>query len=565
MKIKKHFVTVGRRRIHYRRTGKGPAVLLLHASPVSSEVFELQISLFAKHFTAIAIDTPGYGMSDPLNHPKPEIEDFADALAETLDALGIEQCAVYGRHTGGSIAVEFARRHPKRTAMALADGYPMFTAEVRDDYLKHYLPDITPQWDGSHLSWLWFRYREQHVFWPWNKHDGAHRADQDVPDLAFLHRGVKEMLMAGNGYKVAYSAAFRHNGREAIDHLSVPVCFGARPGDSQFRTLKRFPASVWTQEVPRDKTEATLKELELLLRHPARGDAPSAPSKVGAIPGRATPRYVEIEGRQLMVRHYQERGEGTPLVVVPPLPGSSLLCESLAKEASRHRPVFAIDPPGHGDSDGLPRERHAIETYALAITATLGVLGVRRAYIYGASVGAAVAVEVARRSDKLVAGLCLEGPMVLTDAERAAMAPRWAPSADPVWDGHHLTTMWHHLRDQQLFYPWYEKTLAATRWIEPELDPKRLHAHVVEMIKHPESFKPAWDAAFAFPMRRHLAELATPLLLAVRDTDPFRACFDHARAVAPQSKIARLSPVPATAASAIEAFITDVEDQGGRL
>jgi pimeloyl-ACP methyl ester carboxylesterase len=215
--ITRHFVTVGNRRVHYRRAGEGPPIVLLHASPVSSEVYELQIGIYAKHFTAIALDTPGYGLSDPLDHPQPEIEDFADAVAETLDALGIQQCATYGRHTGGSIAVEFAHRHPDRCALALTDGYPVFSDKTRDEYLEKYLNSITPEWDGTHLLWLWFRYREQHVFWPWYKHLGAHRADQDVPDNNFLHRGVKEILMAGNGYKVAYSAAFRH---KALDHLA---------------------------------------------------------------------------------------------------------------------------------------------------------------------------------------------------------------------------------------------------------------------------------------------------------------------------------------------------------
>jgi pimeloyl-ACP methyl ester carboxylesterase len=561
MRIRKHLVTVGWRRVHYRRAGKGPPVILLHASPVSSEVFELQLRLFAKHFTAIAVDSPGYGLSDPLNHPQPEIEDFADALAETLDALGVGQCAVYGRHTGASIAVEFARRHPARTSMALTDGYPMFTDAVRDEYLRNYLTSIEPKWDGSHLLWMWFRYREQHVFWPWNAHDRAHRADQDVPDLAFLHRGVKETLMAGNGYKLAYAAAFRHRGREAIERLGVPVCFAARPGDSQFRTLARFPATVWTQEMPRDKTEATLKELEFLLRHPAKGNAPPPPN-VAPIPGRPTPRYVDVEGRQFLVRHYNEKGSGTPVVVVPPIPGSGALCDELAKGLARTRPVLVADLPGHGDSDALPRERHSIENYARALIATLQTLGIRRAHFYGRNAGAAVAVEVAARAPKLAFSLSLEGPPVMTESERAALGPRWAPPADPVWDGHHLTTIWHQLRDQQLFYPWFDKSLKATRWIEPAIDPDYLHRQTVEIIKHPESFKPAWDATFAYPLRKRLAETSLPVLLAAAESDPFRACLDEARAVVPAAEIRFLADLPATAAAAVADFVDSVEVKG---
>ena len=68
MMITRHYVTVGNRRVHYRRAGKGPALVLLHASPVSSEVFEaVHFPIFAKEFTVIAIDTPGQGFSDRLD------------------------------------------------------------------------------------------------------------------------------------------------------------------------------------------------------------------------------------------------------------------------------------------------------------------------------------------------------------------------------------------------------------------------------------------------------------------------------------------------------------------
>src|SRR6266568_2915859 len=119
-----HFVTVGARRVHYTRAGSGPAVVLLHESPCSARSLDIPQGVVARQFTAIAPDTPGFGLSDPLLLAQPEIADFADALAETLTALGIAQTAVYGRHTGASIAVEFARRHPDRCSVAVADGYP---------------------------------------------------------------------------------------------------------------------------------------------------------------------------------------------------------------------------------------------------------------------------------------------------------------------------------------------------------------------------------------------------------------------------------------------------------
>ena len=55
--------------MHYRIAGSGPPVILLHPSPQSSR-FSVPMALrLAKNFTAIAVDTPGYGQSDPLPGP----------------------------------------------------------------------------------------------------------------------------------------------------------------------------------------------------------------------------------------------------------------------------------------------------------------------------------------------------------------------------------------------------------------------------------------------------------------------------------------------------------------
>jgi len=223
MKITRHFVTVGNRRVHYLRAGSGPAVAMLHACPVSAKVMRPLMKIFARRFTCLAFDMPGFGQSDKLPIAQPSVEDFADALAETLTALGIQKAASYGRHTGASIAVEFAARHPDRCTMALADGYAVFAQRYSDEALERYLEPITPAWDGAHLLRLWFRYRDQHVFWPWNAQDDAHRSDTDAPDPEFIHRGVIEMLEAGNDYRIGYRAPFRHRELAVIDDLKVPV------------------------------------------------------------------------------------------------------------------------------------------------------------------------------------------------------------------------------------------------------------------------------------------------------------------------------------------------------
>lgn len=40
MRIFRHFIRVGNRRVHYRRAGSGPSLLMVHQSPRSSAEYE---------------------------------------------------------------------------------------------------------------------------------------------------------------------------------------------------------------------------------------------------------------------------------------------------------------------------------------------------------------------------------------------------------------------------------------------------------------------------------------------------------------------------------------------
>jgi pimeloyl-ACP methyl ester carboxylesterase len=521
MRITKHFVTIGARRVHYLRAGNGPAVAMLHASPCSAKVMRPIVEAYAERFTAIAFDTPGFGLSDKLPITTPSVEDFADALAETLDALGIEQTATYGRHTGASIAVEFAARHPARCAMALADGYAVFVNPYTDEQLERYLERIEPVWDGAHLLRLWFRYRDQHVFWPWNNRTAAARSDTDVPDLDFLHRGVVELLEAGDDYRIGYAAPFRHRALGVLADLKVPVCFGSRPGDSMHLTRPLYPSSAWTEVMPREFDAATAAERAILERHPARG-VPPEPPPCAPLPGRTTTNYVDVEGAQILVRSIGEFGGAVePLVVIHHAPGSSALYEPLLVEIGRARPVLAFDLPGHGESDPLEGNPQQVSGWAVSAEKVLERLRIRSAYLYGHNGGAAVAVELARRAGTRVRGIALDAPIFLSDADRLRYAATYAPPVEPVWEGSHLLRAWHHLRDSELWWPWFERGYRNARTAPPRIDPGELMLRVREAIKQPSSYGPAWRANMGYTWRDRLAGVKVPVLLMAATEDTF--------------------------------------------
>ncbi len=559
--ITKHFVTVGSRRLHYHRAGDGPVLVLLHASACSAKVMRSHIDLLSESFTVIAPDTPGFGLSDLLPVQQVTTEDLADALADTLDALGIDQVSVYGRHTGAQIAVEFAARHPARCAMALTDGFPVYTIEERIKRLAGYLPPIVPEFDGSHLLWIWFRYREQHVFWPWNAQDLAHRADTDVPDLDFLHRGVIELLEAGDGYRIGYATAYRHRGLEVVADLTVPVCFGGRPGDSQGHTPDMMPAGTWTQQLPRDKQEALQVEHQLLRQHPARGTAPIAPA-CSAVNGRSTTNYLDIDGRMVLVRSIGDLHAAPPLLIFHRLPGSSALYDPLICAIGKSRPVLALDLPGHGESDALADAAQSVEAWLNSVLSILDRLSISTCHVYAHNGGATVAVELALRHPKRVVSLLLDAPVCLAPNEQDSIGSSWLQGVEPVtptWDGSHLLRVWHMRRDMALWWPWFDKKRQRARTVTPRIDPAELTLEVREIMKQPGSFAPAWRAVMDYPMQAQLAQTTQPCLLISAKADVFEPCLQQAAVARPGLLPVRVDDDWAARAQAMVDFIGKIE------
>lgn len=110
------FLTVNGVRLYVETAGNpaDPALLLVHGMFGSTWVWRKVIApLAAAGFYVIALDRPGFGLSDkPLNY------DYgypaqADLLAALLDTLQIRQATVVGHSAGGMPVMHFALRHPQ--------------------------------------------------------------------------------------------------------------------------------------------------------------------------------------------------------------------------------------------------------------------------------------------------------------------------------------------------------------------------------------------------------------------------------------------------------------------
>lgn len=204
--MERGYVTTRWGQVHLRRAGDaGPAVVLLHESPLSSAVYQDALPHLGADVRAIAFDTPGYGMSDGPEGIM-EIPDYAATLLEAVDALGVDRFAVAGVHTGASLAVQLAVQAPERVTHAILSGVPVWTEEERERYLTSWSPPVAVEPDGAHLDWAWQRYV---------------RIWGGPPEL--LHFGASTLLMNMSRYHLAYNAAFRYDPVPDLPQVICPV------------------------------------------------------------------------------------------------------------------------------------------------------------------------------------------------------------------------------------------------------------------------------------------------------------------------------------------------------
>ncbi|ODT81221.1 MAG: hypothetical protein ABS76_12285 [Pelagibacterium sp. SCN 64-44] len=523
--VHKGFVTVDGLPVHYIRQGRGPAVVMLHASPCSAKVMAPLQAVWGREFTTFAFDLPGFGLSQAPTDGEVTIERLADIIAGAMRALGIEQAALYGRHTGASVALELALRHPDLAAMLLTDGLPVFAAPYSEQRLAEYLPPIVPQWDGGHLTWTFFRYREQHMFWPWDAADLAHRADADLPDADFIHRGTLELLEAAGTYARTYRAAFLHQALPRIGAVAMPAYWGNRPGDSQFKTIARYPENAPVHVMARDPDIALHEELELLRRHPARGAVPEHRSTFAVRP-RPAEILDYIETRHGPVRALA-RGldkAARPVLFLHDLPGSFELHEAMIGALAEAGPVLAFELGGNAESPlRRPPDQSIWMEQAEDVLAAMEWSGVN---LVAHGTAAALALELAAGRPGLVNTVRLQSPPMLEADERARLA-RACPDIAPTEDGGYLLRLWHHLRDRELWSPWYRKDHAARRGNEPRIDPAWLTKQAVALLKQPRNHLPIWHDVLSRDVAALVADSPVPVLITYAEDDLFGPAARH--------------------------------------
>lgn len=226
----RHLLEINGRYWHYRTAGQGPLVFLLHASPRNSAMFEPMLQLLSQRFTVVAPDTPGYGLSDPLPHPAETILDYLPAFHDFFSEILSQQLnpyiapfGLYGTATGAQLGIAYAYTYPQQVRHLYLDNAAHFEDSTRDEILKHYFPDLTPQPDGAHLHQVWQMASQFFNYFPWYETSEVYRVSSMQPSAQMIHTAALEFLNAGSAYHSAYKAAFLHEKAENLAKVTVPT------------------------------------------------------------------------------------------------------------------------------------------------------------------------------------------------------------------------------------------------------------------------------------------------------------------------------------------------------
>ena len=491
--MRRGFVTLGdsSRQVHYRRAGSGRPVVVLPAAPDSSLAAEpFSTGIAARGQTVFALDTPGYGESDPLPGVDPSMEDFADALSSTFDALGLECADVVGSGSGATLAVAFAVRHHRRVRSLVLQEPVTSQPEELAWMQSNFTPSLAPEWDGSHLLRAWMIRHDMHVFRPWFARTPAARLNSSLPSTAELHREFVDLLRAGERWGDADQAAFRFDLPAALGNVRVPIL--GRFGETETHQNGRAP------------------ERSIASRRPG-----------------FTREYVDVSFGQV---HLRRAGPvGVPLLMLHASPSSSRTVLPLAEMLSQQRPVVAMDISGFGESDPLAATDPSIGEFADAVLEVIHALGAGPVDLFGSHTGALIALEAAVRRPERVRRVVFDGLPVFSPEESADHLAHYIPAFAPRSDGSHVVWGWNYVRDMILFYPWYQQDRAHATGRAPAMS--MLHERVVDLMKAGPHYALGYRAAYRFSTRAALAELAVPAMLCVAHDD---VLAHHAEAVRAQ-------------------------------
>ncbi|WGL16830.1 alpha/beta hydrolase [Microbulbifer bruguierae] len=201
--------------LHYRSMGcrSLPLLVLLHQTPSASEMYLPLMRLVAKRYHVVAIDTPGFGASDPMPG-RVSVKGLGQELHKALLKKYACPYFLFGHHSGAAIATSMAAENPQWVTSLALSGPPLLT-EAQRQALPHSAEEIPLEEDGGHLLKMWWRLRKK---------------DHSAP-LEISQRELQLAFTCGNYYRECYQAVADYDFASDLSRVTCPILLFAGKRD----------------------------------------------------------------------------------------------------------------------------------------------------------------------------------------------------------------------------------------------------------------------------------------------------------------------------------------------
>lgn len=533
-RVRRRYIRVGSRNIHYMAAGAGSPVVLVHGSPGDSSFFNEELPELATKYAVYAFDSPGFGRSEPPPIEERDVAFLADRIAGAMRALKLPPAVIYGFHTGAAVAMEMAARQPDVVRALMLDGVPMFTPQELSTWFAEFFLPMVPDKLGGQFNSFWTRCRDQGVWFPWSYKKPEHTMPLGVEPTEEIQDIMRRIVQPARTYVPTFRSAVHYGPRVqgTLSKITQPTVILCAEGDVLAGHLDRLPPLRSNQSV---KLVATAEEVhaqrdQLLLQFAGAAHAPPVANAV-PVPADAgiNAHVLELpDGREIFMR-IAGKTNLPALLFIHDAPGTSHMHVPLIEALSANARVYAVDLPGCGETAPFTTKAPTTAEYAETLRAVMVGLGLKRAIVYGVGFGSSVALELATRHPKLVDNLVLQSVLLPSAQERQDLAQNYAPAIELKADGSHWYATWLMLRDSVTFWPWYKASPDFRRgaYAPDAFDADRLHDRTVEVMKRHASYQHVIDAALSQDALPLLGQLKNKTVLCTDATHPF-AVYDEA-------------------------------------
>jgi pimeloyl-ACP methyl ester carboxylesterase len=202
----------------------------------------------------------------------------------------------------------------------------------------------------------------------------------------------------------------------------------------------------------------------------------------------------------------------------------------------------------------------SVDLWARQIRSVIFALNYDQANVLAIGAAAAIATEFALAFPELVNRIVFQSPPTFPAAMRSELIERYPVEAKPAWDGSHLTRVWHHMRDQELWWPWFDKRAATARTHKLATDTWLLTRRVRESLKQPDNYAAVWQAILRYPLLEKMSLIECKANVASVGGDLFERYVDGACRALNEKKPIGLPEGIAARATALDSMYTEPGD-----